>query len=87
MLVLKIDEKAEISNRELIKGIEAMKPEDRVWIIDRLNHMDTFTKEIWHFKTSALKLSKRDLKIFELLDLLKECNKIQSTLLKKLKKS
>lgn len=85
MLILKIDEIAKISNREVIKGIEAMQPEDRIWIIERLNQMDTFSKEIWHFKTSVLKLSKRELGAFEILDLLKQCNKIQNIFLNKLK--
>ena len=83
-LKIKIED-VEISNREFIKGVEAMKPEDMFWIIDRLNKMDTFHKEVWHFKTAALKLSKRELESFEILDLLRECNNIQSALLKKLK--
>ena len=84
--MIKIEEVAEISNRELIKHIDVMKDEDRTWLIDRLNQMDTFSKEVWQFKTSALKLQKRKLGAFEILDFLKECNKVQSVFLNKLKK-
>ncbi len=86
MLMIKIDEIAKISNREVIKGIEAMQPEDYIWIKERFNLMKTFSDQVWHFKTSALKLSKRELEIFEILDFLKVCNKIQNTFLNKLDK-
>lgn len=86
MLMIKIDEIAKISNRELIKGIEAMKPEDYYWLKDRLNLMKTFREQIWHFNTSAFMLSKRELEAFEILEFLKVCNKIQNTFLNKLKK-
>ncbi len=86
-LVIKIEEEAEISNRELIKHIESMEPEDYFWFKDRFNLMKTFREQVWHFKTSAFMLSKRELEIHEMLDLLKECNKIQNSLLKKLNKA
>jgi hypothetical protein len=86
-LQVEINEIADISNRELIKGIEAMQPEDYYWLKDRFNLMKTFREQVWHFKTSAFMLSKRELEDFEMLDLLKECNKIQNSLLKKLRKT
>ncbi len=89
-LVIEIKQEAEISNRELMKYMESMKskkPEDYYWLKDRFHLMKTFREQVWHFKTSAFMLSKRELKDFEMLDLLKECNKIQSSLLKKLNKT
>ena len=85
MITLKIDD-VKIGKRELIKGIEAMPPEDYFWFKDRFNLMKTFREQVWHFKTSAFMLSKRELEDFEMLDLLKECNKIQNSLLRKLNK-
>ena len=85
-LVIKIEEKAEISNRELIKHIENMEDKDRIWFIDRLNKMDTFSKEIWHFVTSVLKLSRRDLKEHQINQLLNKINEAERVLWAKLKK-
>ncbi len=89
MITLKIDD-VKIDKSELFKGIKAMEtknPEDYYWLKDRFNLMKTFREQVWHFKTSAFLLSKRELEDFEMLDLLKECNKIQSSLLKKLNKA
>jgi hypothetical protein len=88
-LQVEIKHTADISNRELIKGIESLeekRPEDYFWIKDRLSQMDTLSKEIWHFKTAAFKLAKRDLEVYQIQDLLKEFNKIQSDLIAMLKK-
>ncbi len=86
MITLKIDD-VKIGKSELFKGIKAMEtknPEDYYWLKDRFHLMKTFREQVWHLKTAAFLLSKRKLKTHEMLDLLKVCNKIQSSLLKKL---
>lgn len=85
-LQVKISEIANIGNRELLKGIEAMEPEDYFWLKNKFTLMKTYQEQIWHFKTSAFLLSKRELEAFEILDFLKDINKVQSVFLNKLKK-
>lgn len=85
-LQVEINQIAKIGNRELLKGIEAMNPEDYFWLKDKFNLMKTFREQIWHFKTAAFLLSKQELKAFEILDFLKDINKIESVFLSKLKK-
>lgn len=83
---MRIEKTIEISNKDIVAGIDKMSTDERVDIVERIIDKASFSNQKVNFIISSKKILDRELSEGEVAGMISECNKVLKALNNKMKK-